>query len=90
MARFRSRVTSAFNSNTLLTSCNTANPTGKGPVEGVKGTFTVPGDFCFKQEDHQRFLDGRRGYIFGNSGLVANAYQYQVYDITGMTWLTAQ
>jgi hypothetical protein len=90
MARFRSRVTSAFNSNTLLTSCNTANPTGKGPVEGVKGTFTVPGDGCYKQETTYGFSEFSLGYTFGDSGLVTNAYQYEIYNITSMTWLTAQ
>jgi len=34
MARFKSRVTSAFNANTLLTSCDTAFPTGKGQLHG--------------------------------------------------------
>ncbi|MBV8461621.1 MAG: hypothetical protein JO009_12090 [Candidatus Eremiobacteraeota bacterium] len=90
MARFRSRVTSAFNSNTLLTSCNVANPTGSGPVEGVKGTFTVPGDTCQKQQTTYGFSEFSLGYIFGNSGLVANAYQYEIYNIASMTWLTSQ
>ncbi len=90
MARFRSRVTSAFNSNTLLTSCNTANPTGKGPVEGAKGTFTVPGDSCYRQDTTYGFSEFSLGYIFGDTGLVANAYQYEIYNIGSMSWLTAQ
>ncbi len=90
MARFRSRVTSAFNSNTLLTSCNTAYNTGKGPIEGVKGDFTVPGDGCFKQQTTNGFLLFSGSYIFGSSGFVASAYQYEIYDIANMTWLTAQ
>ncbi len=90
MARFRSRVTSAFNSNTLLTSCNTAYPDGKGPVPGIKGTFTVPGDPCNKQHTNNGFLQLSASYIFGNSGLVANAFQYQYYDIASMTYVNAQ
>ncbi|MBV8596458.1 MAG: carboxypeptidase regulatory-like domain-containing protein [Candidatus Eremiobacteraeota bacterium] len=90
MARFRTRVISAFNSNTLLTSCNTANPTGKGPVEGVSGTFTVPGDPCNKQQTTYGFSEFSASYKFGSSGLVANVNQYQVYDISSMTWVTAQ
>jgi len=90
MARFKSRITSAFNANTLLTSCDTAFPTGKGPVPGVKGTFTVPGDTCNPQQTSHGFSMVSASYVFGNSGLAAGAYEYQVYDIVSMTWLTAQ
>jgi hypothetical protein len=90
MARFKSRVTSAFNANTLLTSCDTAFNTGKGPVQGVPGTFTVPGDPCNKLQKSQGFLQFSAAYKFGGSGLVANAYYYEVYDITSMSWVTAQ
>lgn len=90
MARWKSRITSAFNANTILTSCDTAYPTGKGPVEGVSGTFTVPGDLCDHQQTTSGFSQGSIGYIFGHSGLVANAYQYEINDIANMTWLTAQ
>gem|GEM_PF-1131446 len=90
MVRFRSRITSAFNANTLLTSCNTAFNTGKGPVEGVSGTFTVPGDSCNKLAKSQGFLQFDAMYKFGDSGLVANLYQYEIYDITTMTWANAQ
>jgi hypothetical protein len=90
VARFRTRVTSAFNSNTLLTSCNTANPTGKGPVEGVSGTFTVPGDACNKQRTTNGFLQFSTSYAFGDSGLEAGAYYYQIYDINTITYLNAQ
>lgn len=57
MARFRTRVTSAFNSNTLLTSCNTAYATGKGPIKGISGIFTVPGDPCNKQQTTSGFSE---------------------------------
>jgi len=90
MARWKSRVTSAFNANTLLTSCTTAYSTGKGPVAGVSGTFTVPGDLCGHQQTTSGFAQGSLGYVFGSSGLVANAYQYEIYDIASMTWATAQ
>jgi hypothetical protein len=90
MARWKSRVTSAFNANTLLTSCTTAYSTGKGSVQGVSGTFTVPGDLCGKQQTTSGFSQGSIGYVFGHSGLVANAYQYEIYDIASMTWLTTQ
>lgn len=90
MARFRSRVISAFNSNTLLTSCNTANPAGKGPVDGASGTFSVPGDPCNKQRTTNGFLEFSAAYKFGGSGLVASANQYQVLDVTNMTWVSAQ
>lgn len=90
MVRFKSRVTSAFNANTLLTSCNTAYDTGKGPIEGEPGTFTVPGDPCNKLEKSEGFLQFAAGYKFGESGLQANAYYYEVYDIATMTWITGQ
>ncbi len=90
MARFKSRVTSSFDANTLLTSCNTAFNTGKGPVPGVSGTFTVPGDPCNKPQKNQGFLQFSASYKFGGSGLVANAYQYQIYDIVEMTYVNAQ
>jgi len=90
MARFKSRITSAFNANTLLTSCDTAFPTGKGPVPGVKGTFTMPGDTCNPQQTSRGFSMFSASYSFGKSGLTAGAYAYQIYDIASMTWLTAQ
>jgi hypothetical protein len=90
MARFKSRITSAFNASTLLTSCDTAFPTGKGPVPGVKGTFTVPGDTCNPQQTTRGFSMFSASHVFGSSGLTAAAYQYQVYDIVSMSWLAAQ
>ena len=90
MPRYKSRVTSAFNANTLLTSCDTAFPTGKGPVPGIKGTFTLPGDTCNPQQTSHGFSMFSASYSFGDSGLTAGAYAYQVYDIVSMTWLTAQ
>ena len=90
MVRFRSRVTSAFNANTLLTSCNTAFNTGKGPVQGVSGTFTVPGDPCNKLQKSQGFLQFWTSYRSSSSGISASAYWYEVYDISTMTWLTGQ
>jgi hypothetical protein len=90
VARFRNRETSAFDSNTLLTSCTTANPTGKGPVEGVSGTFTVPGASCNKQRTTNGFLQFSASYNFGASGLEAGAYYYQIYDINTITYLNAQ
>ncbi len=90
MARWKSRVTSAFNSNTLLTSCNTAFFTGKGPVQGASGTFTVPGDLCTQQQTTHGFGQVSASYAFGGSGLGVSAYQYQVYDLIDMTWLTGQ
>jgi hypothetical protein len=90
MARFRSRVESAFDSNTLLTSCNTAYSTGKAPAQGLPGTFTVPGDPCNKQQTTSGFGEGSLGYKFGNSGFSVGANQYEIYDIVDMTWVTAQ
>jgi len=90
MVRFRSRVTSAFNANTLLTSCNTAFNTGKGPVEGVSGTFTVPGDPCNKLQKNQGFLEFWTSWKSAPSGLQANAYWYEMYDIATMGWFNAQ
>jgi hypothetical protein len=90
MARWKSRVTSAFNSNTLLTSCNTAYPTGKGPVAGIKGSFTVPGDYCAAQRTTHGFALGSVAYVFGSSGLTVSAYQYRMYDLLDMTWLSGQ
>jgi hypothetical protein len=90
MARFRSRVTSAFNSNTLLTSCNTATSTGKGPVAGVTGTFTVPGDPCNHQQTTAGFVEGSAVYTIGKTGFNVGAYEDEVIDIADLTWLTAQ
>lgn len=89
MPRFRARATSAFNANTLLTSCNTAFPTGKGPINGVPGTFTVPGDPCNKPQHSQGFLQFSVQASFPHIGLAAQAYQYEVYDITTMTYVNA-
>ena len=75
MARFRARVTSAFNSNTLLTSCNT-----------TKG---VPGDPCNAQQTTRGFLLLSANAKLGPQ-LTANLYQYQVYDLVGITHLDAQ
>ena len=90
MARFRSRVTSAFNSNTLLTSCNTAYPSGKGPADGASSTFTVPSDTCNHQQTTYGFTLLSATQQFGSSGLIANAYRYQIYDHANMSWVTAQ
>ncbi len=90
MARFRSRVVSSFDANTLLTSCNTAYNTGKGPVEGYSGTFTVPGDPCNKPEKDQGFLQYNAQLNLNKIGVAAQAYQYQVYDVVSMTYLNAQ
>jgi outer membrane porin, OprD family len=90
IARWKSRVTSAFNSNTLLTSCNTAYPTDKGPVQGASGTFTVPGDLCSMQRTTHGFGLASASYVFGASGLALSAYQYQIYDLVDMTWLSGQ
>ena len=90
MVRFRSRITSAFNANTLLTSCNTAFNTGKGPVEGVSGTFTVPGDPCNKLQHNQGFLEFWTSYKQPGTGISANAYWYEMYDIATMAWINAQ
>jgi hypothetical protein len=90
MARFRSRVESAFDSNTLLTSCNTAYPTGKAPLQSVKGTFPVPGDPCNLQQTTSGFGMASIAYKAGNTGFSLAADQYEVYDIAGMTWVTAQ
>jgi hypothetical protein len=90
MARFRSRVESAFNSNSLLTSCNTANPTGKAPAQNLSGTFTVPGDPCNKQRTTSGFGEASANYKIGKTGFSVGATQYEVYDIASMTWVTAQ
>ena len=90
MARFRSRVTSAFNSNTFLTSCNTAYPTGKGEIEGVSGTFTVPGDPCNEQRTTSGFSEFNVAYTVGLSGVTVAANQYEIYDIASMTWVSGQ
>jgi len=70
MARFRHRTTSDFESNTLLTSCD---DTGLG----------VPGDPCNPQFTTQGFL-----LLYGTQKfspqLIANVYNYQVYDIVNM------
>lgn len=84
MARFKSRVTSAFNSNTLLTSCNTANPTGKGPIAGEPGTFTVEGDPCNPQQTTPGFALFSATY--DANGLTLNADQYQIYDLVRLTY----
>jgi hypothetical protein len=90
MARYRSRVISAFNANTLLTSCNTATSTGKGPIEGVSGVFTVPGDPCNHVQTTAGFTNYSAAYTIGKTGFSVTANQYQVIDIENMTWLTAQ
>jgi hypothetical protein len=84
MARFKSRVTSAFNANTLLTSCNTAYPTGKGPIEGEPGTFTVEGDQCNTVQSTRGFwlIDA----AYEHEGLKARAYQYHMYDLVDLTY----
>ena len=87
--RFRARANSAFNANTLLTSCDTAFPTGKGPIVGVAGTFTVPGDPCNKPQHSQGFLQFSAQATFPHIGLAAQAYQYEIYDITTMTYVNA-
>jgi hypothetical protein len=88
MARFKSRVTSAFNANTLLTSCNTANPTGKGPIAGVPGTFTVEGDPCYTQQTTSGLLLSSASY--SANGLAANVYQYHIYDLVNLTYADAK
>ena len=101
MARFKSRVTSAFNSNTLLTSCNTAGPKtgpgapgGKGPIQdpftGFASTAGVPGDPCNTQQTNAGFLLLQGSYKFGSSGLVANIYNYQFYDIANLMQIDAK
>jgi hypothetical protein len=84
ITRFKSRITSAFNANTLLTSCNTAYPTGKGPIQGVSGTFTVEGDQCNTIQKSAGFWMFDEGYQ--NGGLVANAYHYHVFDLVNLTY----
>ena len=88
MARFKSRVTSAFNSNTLLTSCNTINPTGKVPYLGKN--VGVPGDPCNAQQTTKGFLAFYGTKKFANSGLVANVYNYQIYDIENLLHIDAK
>lgn len=90
MARFRSRVTSAFDANTLLTSCNTAFSTGKGPVMGAPGVFTVPGDPCNKPQKNKGFLQFSAVDKLGAGSVVASVYDYEVYDITRISWVTTQ
>jgi hypothetical protein len=90
IVRFRSRVTSSFDANTLLTSCNTAFSTGKGPVEGVSGTFTVPGDSCNKLQHNQGFLEFWASYKNAPATIQANGYWYQMYNIATMAWFNAQ
>ncbi|PZR58487.1 MAG: hypothetical protein DLM50_03120 [Candidatus Meridianibacter frigidus] len=92
MARFRHRVTSTFDSNTLLTSCATVNPTGKVPgVVGppfpappVAGNIPVPGDPCNPQRTTKGFL-----LFWGSQKLGANAtlnlYNYNIYDLINLT-----
>lgn len=87
MARMKSRVTSAFNASTLLTSCNTAYPTGKGPLPGLSGTFTVEGDQCNLVQKTDGFLLFSASYKL--AGLSANAYQYRMYDLVDLTYLDA-
>jgi outer membrane porin, OprD family len=70
MARFRHRTSSAFESNTLLTSCD---DTGLG----------VPGDPCNPQFTTQGFLLLYGTHKFSPQ-FVLNAYNYQVYDIVNM------
>ena len=70
MARFRHRTSSAFESNTLLTSCDN---TGAG----------VPGDPCNPQFTTQGFLLLYGTQKFSPQ-LSLNAYNYQVYDIVNM------
>jgi len=89
MPRFRARTTSAFNANTLLTSCNTAFPTGKGSVNGLSGTFAVPGDPCNKPLHSQGFLQFSMQASFPHIGFAAQAYQYEVYDLTTMTYVNS-
>lgn len=88
MARVKSRVTSAFNANTFLTSCNTAYPTGKGPIAGVPDTFTVPGDQCNTVQSTKGF------WLFDASyaahGLTVDAYQYHMFDLVNMTYAVAK
>jgi hypothetical protein len=89
IARFRSRVISAFNADTLLTSCNTASSTGKGPIAGVSGSFTVPGDPCNKQQTTSGFSEFSATYSLHHA-VAAGINQYRINDIAEMTWVTAQ
>lgn len=88
MARVKSRVTSAFDANTFLTSCNTAYPTGKGPIAGVPGTFTVPGDQCNTIQTTKGFwmLDAS----YSTQALTVNAYQYHMFDLVNMTYVDTE
>ena len=88
MARVKSRVTSAFDANTFLTSCNTAFPTGKGPIAGVSGTFGVPGDQCNTVQSTKGFwlLDAS----YAAHGVEVNAYQYHMFDLVNMTYVDAK
>ncbi len=88
MVRFKSRVTSAFDADTLLTSCVTANPTGKGPIAGIPGTFTVEGDQCNTQQTTSGFL--LFSAQFNAHGLSASAYQYHMYDLVNLTYVDAK
>ncbi len=84
ITRFKSRITSAFNANTMLTSCNTAYPTGKGQIAGVPGTFTVEGDQCNLVQKSAGFwlLDA----AYENRALTANAYYYHVFDLVNLAY----
>jgi outer membrane porin, OprD family len=84
MARYKSRVTSAFNANTLLTSCDTAYPTGKGPIEGSADTFTVEGNQCQTVQSTSGFWMFEA--LYDNRGLTASAYQYHTYDLADLTY----
>ena len=88
MARFKSRITSAFNANTLLTSCNTAYPTGKGPIAGIPGTFTVEGDQCNTVQTTKGFLMFSASYAA--NGLSIDGYQYHMYDLVDLTYADAK
>ena len=76
MARFRHRTSSAFESNTLLTSCD---DTGSG----------VPGDPCNPQFTSRGFLLLYGTQKF-NKQLTFGAYDYQIYDIVNLWHLESK
>ncbi len=85
MARFRHRVTSAFDANTLLTSCATGRVLYGTPPK-VTG---VPGDPCNVQQTTRGFGALYATKKFG-ANLTSNVYQYSVYDIVNITHIDAK